>query len=134
MVTFTDGSSKAQLGPPTMKVPILYALTYPERLELEAPRLDWESAINLEFEPVDYDRFPCMQLAGEAIKEGGLAPAILNASNEIAVERFLNEEITYIQIPKIIDACLEQLNNSGAITLESLKNIDTEARKLARTI
>jgi 1-deoxy-D-xylulose-5-phosphate reductoisomerase len=134
VVTFTDGSSKAQLGPPTMKVPILYALTYPDRLDLNAPRLDWGSAINLDFEPVDYDRFPCMRLAGDAIKEGGLAPAILNASNEIAVERFLNEDISYIEIPKVIESCLEKLNNSGSITLESLKNIDTEARRLARTI
>ena len=134
VVTFTDGSSKAQLGPPTMKVPILYALTYPERLELDAPRLDWQSAIDLNFEPVDYERFPCMRLATEAAKEGGLAPAILNAANEIAVDRFLKEEISYIQIPKVIESCLERLNNSGSATLESLKNIDTEARKLAQTI
>lgn len=134
VVTFTDGSSKAQLGPPTMKVPILYALTYPDRLELDAPRLDWEEAFDLNFEPVDYDRFPCMKLALEAVREGGLAPAILNAANEVAVHRFLNEEITYIQIPKIIDRCLEALNNSASITLDSLKNIDRETRNLALTI
>lgn len=134
VVTFTDGSSKAQLGPPTMQVPILYALTYPERTTLDAPRLDWQSAFNLSFEPVDYDRFPCLRLANEAIKEGGLAPAILNAANEIAVERFLNKEITYIDIPKVIESCLDQLNNSGSVTLESLKNIDQRTRELALTI
>jgi len=75
-----------------------------------------------------------MRLATEAAKEGGLAPAILNAANEIAVDRFLKEEISYIQIPKVIESCLERLNNSGSATLESLKNIDTEARKLAQTI
>ncbi|WP_138429491.1 1-deoxy-D-xylulose-5-phosphate reductoisomerase [Fodinibius saliphilus] len=133
VVTFTDGSSKAQLGPPTMKVPILYALTYPDRLELEAPELDWRKAFDLTFEPVDYNRFPCLKLAIEAAKEGGLAPAILNAANEVAVQRFLNEEITYIDIPKVIDHCLESLNNSGTITLESLKNIDQQARDLALT-
>lgn len=133
VVTFTDGSSKAQLGPPTMQVPILYALTYPERIELDAPRLDWRSAFDLTFEPVDHDRFPCLRLAIEAIKEGGLAPAILNAANEVAVDRFLKEEITYIEIPKIIESCLEQLNNFGTISLESLKNIDKQARKLALT-
>jgi len=134
VVTFTDGSSKAQLGPPTMQVPILYALTYPERTTLDAPRLDWQSAFNLTFEPVDYDRFPCLRLANESIKEGGLAPAILNAANEIAVERFLNKEITYIDIPKVIESCLDQLNNSGPVTLESLKSIDQRARELALTI
>ena len=134
VITFTDGSSKAQLGPPTMRVPILYALTYPDRIDLDAPRLDWKSAFNLNFEPVDYDRFPCLRLAIEAIKEGGLAPAILNAANEVAVDRFLKEEITYIEISKVIESCLEQLNNSGSVTLESLKNIDQRARKLALTI
>nr|NIT56201.1 1-deoxy-D-xylulose-5-phosphate reductoisomerase [Fodinibius sp.]NIV11235.1 1-deoxy-D-xylulose-5-phosphate reductoisomerase [Fodinibius sp.]NIY24784.1 1-deoxy-D-xylulose-5-phosphate reductoisomerase [Fodinibius sp.] len=134
VVTFTDGSSKAQLGPPTMQVPILYALTYPERTTLDAPRLDWQSAFDLTFEPVDYDRFPCLRLATEAIEEGGVAPAILNAANEIAVERFLNKEIAYIDIPKVIESCLDQLNNSGSVTLESLKSIDQRARKLALTI
>ena len=134
IVTFTDGSSKAQMGPPTMKVPILYALSYPDRFEFGAPRLDWEQAFDLTFEPVDYNRFPCLDLALQAIAEGGLAPAILNAANEIAVERFLNEEITYIQIPKVIESCLEQLNNSSDITLDTLKAIDKEARDLAVTI
>lgn len=134
VVTFTDGSSKAQLGPPTMQVPILYALTYPERITLDAPRLDWQTSFDLTFEPVDYDRFPCLRLAIEAIEEGGLAPAILNAANEVAVERFLNKEITYIDIPHVIESSLDQLNNSGSVTLESLKNIDQQARKLASTV
>lgn len=133
IVTFTDGSSKAQLGPPTMKVPILYALSYPERFELDAPRLDWETTFDLTFEPVDYDRFPCLRLAMEALEEGGLAPAILNAANEVAVDRFLKQEITYIEIPAVIETCLDRLNNSGAITLNSLKNIDKQARQLALT-
>jgi 1-deoxy-D-xylulose-5-phosphate reductoisomerase len=134
VVTFTDGSSKAQLGPPTMKVPILYALTYPGRIDLDVPRLDWKAAFNLSFEPVDYNRFPCLQLAMNVIEEGGLAPAILNAANEVAVERFLNQEITYIDIPDVIESCLEQLNNSEVVTLETLKNIDKKARALASTI
>lgn len=134
IVTFKDGSSKAQLGPPTMKVPILYALTYPDRLELDAPRMDWQSAFDLTFEPVDHDRFPCLNLAIDAVKEGDLAPAILNASNEVAVHRFLNEGISFFDIPRIIEHCLETLNNSGSITLDSLKNIDKQARELAFTI
>ncbi len=134
VVEFTDGSSKAQLGPPTMKVPILYALTYPDRFELDAPRLDWKSAFDLTFEPVDYDRFPCLKLALDAVEEGGLAPAILNAANEVAVYRFLNQEISYFKIPQVIEHCLESLNNSGSITLESLKNIDQQTRELALTV
>jgi 1-deoxy-D-xylulose-5-phosphate reductoisomerase len=134
IVTFADGSSKAQLGPPTMKVPILYALTYPDRYKLDAPRLDWQTAFDLTFEPVDYEKFRCIQLAIEAAEEGGLAPAILNAANEVAVDRFLKEEIMYIEIPRIIDSCLQELNNSETISLESLKNIDLKARKLASTI
>ncbi len=134
VVTFNDGSSKAQLGPPTMKVPIMYAFTYPAREELRVPRLDWGEAFQLNFEPVDYDRFPCLRLALEAGRDGGLAPAILNAANEVAVSRFLKEEISYIQIADIIELSLVRLNNSGPLTLESLMKIDKEARKLALTI
>jgi 1-deoxy-D-xylulose-5-phosphate reductoisomerase len=134
IVTFADGSSKAQLGPPTMKVPILYALTYPDRMELDTPRMDWNTAFDLTFEPVDMVRFPCLRLANEAAEAGGFAPAILNAANEVAVQRFLNREISYIQIPKVIESCLEQLNISGTVTLNSLKNTNKEARELALTI
>lgn len=134
VVTFTDGSSKAQLGPPTMQVPILYALTYPDRISLDAPRLDWKKAFDLTFEPVDFDRFPCLRLAIDSIKKGGVAPAVLNAANEVAVARFLNKEIAYIDIPKVIETCLDELNNSVTVTLESLKNIDQQARELALTI
>lgn len=134
VVTFTDGSSKAQLGPPTMKVPILYALTYPGRCELDVPRLDWKQAFDLSFEPVDEDRFPCLRLAMSAAGEGGTAPCILNAANEIAVERFLNQEISYIKIPEIIETCLERLNGGAKITLQILKEIDHKARQLAATL
>lgn len=134
VIEFVDGSSKAQLGPPTMKVPILYALTYPSRLDLEVPVLNWKKAFDLTFEPVDYDKFPCMALAVESIKEGGFAPAILNAANEIAVERFLNEEIPYIKIPAIIETCLERLNKQSEITIQALTEIDNEARNLALTL
>lgn len=134
IVTFTDGSSKAQLGPPTMKVPILYALTYPDRINLDVPRMDWGTSFDLTFEPVEPGRFPCLGLALQAAETGGLAPAILNAANEVAVQRFLNQEITYIHIPAVIDSCLEQLNNSGPVTLDNLKQIDQQARQLAKTI
>lgn len=131
VIEFVDGSSKAQLGPPTMKVPILYALTYPDRLELEAPLLNWKEAFDLTFEPVDYKKFPCIALAISSVEEGGFAPAILNAANEIAVERFLNEEISYIKIPAIIETCLERLDEKAEMTVQTLTEIDKEARKLA---
>jgi 1-deoxy-D-xylulose-5-phosphate reductoisomerase len=134
VVTFVDGSSKAQLGPPTMKVPILYALTYPDRLPLEVPRLDWKQVMEFNFEPVDYQRFPCMQLALDAVEEGGFAPAVLNAANEIAVQRFLNEEIPYIRIPAVIETCLEQLNSHTELSIPAIKEFDQEARALALTI
>ncbi|HLR24471.1 MAG TPA: 1-deoxy-D-xylulose-5-phosphate reductoisomerase [Fodinibius sp.] len=132
VISFVDGSSKAQLGPPTMQVPILYALSHPERFPLEAPRLSWSEAFNLSFEPMDYNRFPCLALALEAAHAGGLAPAILNAANEVAVNRFLKREISYIQIPVIIESCLSRLNNSDAITLETIKTTDRKARTLAQ--
>lgn len=134
VVTFVDGSSKAQLGPPTMKVPILYALTYPNRINLEVERLDWEQAINLNFEPVDYEKFPCFKLALEAIKEGGNAPAVLNAANEVAVQRFLNNEISYIQIPAVIEKCLSKIEEPFEKSVPSFKQVDTKTRMLALTI
>lgn len=134
VIEFVDGSSKAQLGPPTMKVPILYALTYPDRISLDAPTLDWSKAFDLNFEPVDYEKFPCIRLAVDSIKEGGYKPAILNAANEVAVERFLNEEIPYIGISNIIETCLERLHSQAEMTIHTLKEIDQKARKLALTI
>lgn len=134
MVTYVDGSTKAQLGPPDMKVPIIYALTYPNRLPLETPRMDWSLAQELTFEPVDYERFPCVKLAMDSIATGGVAPAVLNAANEVAVERFLNEEISYISIPKIVEKSLETFSESCEISIENLKEIDKETRAFASRI
>jgi len=134
MVTFTDGSSKAQLGPPDMKVPIIYALSYPNRTPLDTPRMDWSVAQELTFEPVDYERFPCIKLAMKSIEIGGVAPAVLNAANEVAVCRFLNEEIGYIEIPKIVEKSLDKLSFAGEISVEILKEIDLETRAFASTL
>lgn len=134
MVTFTDGSSKAQLGPPDMKVPIIYALSYPNRTPLDTPRMDWSVAQELTFEPVDYERFPCVKLAMKSIEIGGVAPAVLNAANEVAVCRFLNEEIGYIDIPKIVEKSLDKLSFAGEISVEILKEIDLETRAFASTL
>ena len=133
VITFVDGSSKAQLGPPNMKVPILYALTFPDRLPLDVPRLDWEHAFELTFEPVDYERFPCIRLAIESLEAGGASPAVLNAANEIAVQRFLNGEIPYIKISEIIDTCLNAIDTDIEMTVETLNEIDRKTRELAVT-
>ncbi len=134
IVTFIDGSSKAQLGPPDMKVPIIYALTYPERLPLETPRMDWSTAQELTFIPVDYERFPCVKLAMDVIDEGGTAPAVLNAANEIAVERFLKKEISYIGIPKLVEKCLDKFGTGIDPKIETLLEIDKETRNYATRI
>lgn len=134
IVEFVDGSSKAQLGPPTMKVPILYALTYPDRIGLDAPLLDWQEMLELNFEQVDHEKFPCITLAMQAIEAGGSAPAILNAANEVAVERFLNREISYFEIPKVIEQSLERLPINQNLSIEYLTEIDQEARKIASMV
>ncbi|MEX0720671.1 MAG: 1-deoxy-D-xylulose-5-phosphate reductoisomerase [Balneolaceae bacterium] len=134
VVTFIDGSSKAQLGLPDMKVPIIYALTYPARMNLDTPRINWMEIQNLSFEPVDYIRFPCVRLAMESIEAGGCAPAVLNAANEVAVERFLNKEIGYIDIPKIVGKSLENIHSTQRLDTETLKEIDKETRNYASSI
>ena len=134
IVEFIDGSSKAQMGPPDMKVPILYALTYPERVDYPNETLDYRNRYQLEFSPVDLLRFPCLKLAIEAAKEGGFAPAILNAANEIAVERFLKKEIRYIDIAKIIETSLETIAGDKLSGPEALLTIDEETRRFANTL
>ncbi|MCC5913438.1 MAG: 1-deoxy-D-xylulose-5-phosphate reductoisomerase, partial [Balneolaceae bacterium] len=131
IVEFFDGSSKAQLGPPDMKVPILYAMTYPNRISYPNRTLDYGEAFSMEFEPVDYRKFPCVELAIEASKQGGAKPAILNAANEIAVDRFLNGEIRYIDIPKIIESSLNGVSSDKECTPATLKSIDKETRTFA---
>ncbi len=134
IIEFIDGSSKAQLGPPDMKVPILYALTYPERLHYSNETLDYSQTLQLDFMPVDYNQFPCLKLAIDAAKESGFAPAILNAANEIAVERFLKKEIRYIDIPKIIETSLETIQGDKLLDPNALLSIDAETRRFANTL
>ncbi|MDZ7719180.1 MAG: 1-deoxy-D-xylulose-5-phosphate reductoisomerase [Balneolaceae bacterium] len=134
IVEFVDGSSKAQLGPPDMKVPIIYALTYPERVPYPNPTLDYSNKMELEFSPVNFELFPCLRLAMNAAREGGSAPAVLNAANEIAIERFLSKEIHYIDIPKIIESSLEQIKSDKELTPDTLMNIDEETRNYANTL
>lgn len=134
IVEFVDGSSKAQLGPPDMKVPIIYALTYPDREPYPNKTLDYSNNLELEFRPVDFEKFPCLRLAMESAEEGGFAPAVLNAANEIAIERFLSKEIHYIDIPKIIEKSLEKITSNKELTPASLMIIDKETRNYANSL
>jgi 1-deoxy-D-xylulose-5-phosphate reductoisomerase len=131
MVQFTDGSLKAQLGVPDMKVPIQYAISYPERWELESPRMDWQAVRDLNFWPVDTQRFPCFRLAMEACRAGGYAPAVLNAANEVAVQRFLDGEIPYIRIASLVEECLEHAPRTADMALQDLAGVDHETRQRA---
>jgi len=134
MVTYCDGSTKAQLGPPDMKVPILYALSYPRRLPLNSSRMDWSQINKLHFEPVDYSRFPCIELAIDSVKMHKGGPAILNAANEIAVTHFLEGKIKYIDIAKVIERCLNQIHFNSILSYDSLVELDQQTRDYARTI
>ena len=134
IVEFTDGSSKAQLGPPDMKVPILYALTFPDRIECANETLDYSRAMNLELKPVDYEKFPCLQLAIDSAKRGGFSPAVMNAANEVAVDRFLENEIRYIEIPEIIESSLNNITPNKDLTPQALQDIDRETRKFANLV
>jgi len=132
MVEFMDGSLKAQLSWPDMKLPIQYALSYPRRWSnSELPRLDWDKINSLNFEPVDYDRFPCLKLAMDAGKSGGTYPAVLCAADEVAVELFLSHRISFTDIAKVVQKTLEQHRNISQPSLEEILAADDWARECA---
>ena len=135
LVEFTDGSVKAQLGVPDMRLPIQLALSYPERMPTPAaPALDLPAIGALHFGTPDVTRFPCLRLAIEAGRAGGTYPAAMAAADEVAVERFLNHEIGFLDIPAIIEAVLQNHASVADPDLETVFNADGEARALARTI
>ena len=133
-VEFVDGSVLAQVGFPTMELPILYALTYPERVpDQGVRRFDPVAAGTLTFEAVQPDRFPAYVTGREAARVGGTAPARFNAANEVAVQLFLDERITFGRIAEIIDRVTEDARHDGdANSLDAVLAADTEARRLAR--
>ncbi|MFO1094999.1 MAG: 1-deoxy-D-xylulose-5-phosphate reductoisomerase [Planctomycetaceae bacterium] len=129
LVEFVDGSSIAQLSPPDMKLPIQYALTYPQRLHGTSPRLDLTRKFALDFEPPDRDRFPALELGYEVARRGGTCGAVLNAANEVAVARFLDGRLRFTEI---VRACREVLQNhhfNPTPTLDELFGMDEWARK-----
>ena len=130
MVEFIDGSIKAQLSYPDMRLPIQYALSYPERLpNPQFPRLDWSSINKLTFEQPDLDTFPCLRLAIEAGKKGGTYSAVLCAADEVAVELFLSQRIKFVDIADIVDRALQQHQAIAHPTLEEIMAADAWARQ-----
>ncbi len=131
LVHLCDGASLAHLGYPDMRVPISYALHYPERAPVPVERLDLAAVGALTFEEVDTDAFPCLRLAREAALAGGTAPCVLNAANEIAVHAFLGRRLSFSGIPEVISDTLERLDAAPVRAFESLYEADREARELA---
>lgn len=134
LVEFVDHSVMAQISKPDMRLPIQYALTFPERLPSRVAPLDLVGAGTLTFEEPDPVRFPCLRLAREAGEAGGTAPAVLNAANEVAVEAFLAGEILFPDIPGIIEDCLETCETSAEPTLENFRRADGFTREEARRV
>ena len=130
-VQFTDGSIKAQLGLPDMKLPIQYALTYPRRLTNTFPRFSFMDYPELTFEQPDTKTFRNLALAFDALRTGGNAPAVLNAANEIAVARFLRDELTFLDLPRVVEHALERVTLLSKPSLDDLVASDAEARRVA---
>jgi 1-deoxy-D-xylulose-5-phosphate reductoisomerase len=129
MVEFVDGSVIAQLSPPDMRLPIQYALTYPDRTPGAGQRLDLEKSFSLHFEPPDRETFPSLELGFEVMRRGGTAGAALNAANEAAVARFLNGEIGFLDIARACKAALDHHSFDPRPTLDSLWDVDAWARR-----
>jgi 1-deoxy-D-xylulose-5-phosphate reductoisomerase len=129
LVEFVDGSVIAQMSPPDMRLPIQYALNYPERTAGISPRLDWKKGLRLEFEPPDRERFPAIGLGEEAARAGGSSGAVLNAANEAAVEAFLDGELHFTEIVPACRSVLGAHHFEPSPSLERLLELDRWARK-----
>ena len=134
MVEFDDGSVLSQMGFPTMELPILYALTHPERLEDGVKTWDPVGASPLTFEAIDHDRFPTFRLGVRAGRAGGTAPAVYNAANEVAVSAFLDETASFLEIPQVIEETLNVCDVVPAESLDAVQAADEEARRTARAL
>jgi len=131
LVRLRDGSSLAHVGYPDMRVPISYALTYPDRAAVDLPQLDFASGLVLEFEPVDEESFPMLVLARLAGERGGSYPCAFNAANEVAVAAFLDGRLPFLGIPEVVERTLDAADGSPATDVDSLDEADREARRLA---
>jgi 1-deoxy-D-xylulose-5-phosphate reductoisomerase len=132
MVEFVDGSVLAQLGPTDMRMPIQYALTYPERVASNELALDWSKLRRLDFAKVSTRRFPCLRLAKEAMKKGGALPCALNAADEIAVAAFLGRRLPFLGIPEVIERVLARTPKTRFEKMDDVLTADSEARRIAK--
>ncbi len=134
LVAYVDGSVLAQLGTPDMRTPIAYTLGWPARIPAPAPKLDLAALGQLTFEPPNFDRFPALRLARAALESGGGAPTILNAANEIAVHRFLERQIGFLDIARIVERTLETVNGAPLESVSDVIALDDQARRTAREL
>ena len=134
MVSYDDGSMLAQLGNPDMRTPIAHAMAWPQRMASGVAELDLFEVAQLNFERPDMERFPCLSLAYTAAKTGGTCPAIMNAANEVAVQSFLDEEIGFTAIPKIISQTMDAVDAQPASSLDVVLAADQAARKVAKSL
>jgi len=134
MVRFIDGCCLAQLSPPTMTFALQHALLFPDRAEGVHPSLDFSKPLDLNFSPPALDRFPCLRLAKDCLEQGGSAPLVFNAANEIAVSAFLSNRIGFLQISDIIEQTLSKFAQQTQNDLQALLSLDSEARRIAAEI
>ena len=134
MVAYVDGSVLAQLGTPDMRIPISYALAWPERMKTPSERLDLSAVGRLDFEEPDPDRFPALRLARESLVAGGAAPTVLNAANEEAVERFLDGRLGFLDIARIVEEVLEAFSGTEVGSLDDVREADRLARERAKAL
>ena len=132
LVEYVDGSVLAQLGNPDMRTPIAYGLAWPERIDSGVAPLDLLKVATMNFEAPDFARFPCLALAYQALRAAGTAPAMLNAANEVAVAAFLDKQISFLSIPRIIETVLDALPVSAVGSLDDVLDADARARQVAR--
>ncbi|WP_027865302.1 1-deoxy-D-xylulose-5-phosphate reductoisomerase [Massilia alkalitolerans] len=134
MVSYTDGSVLAQLGNPDMRTPIAHALAFPERIASGVPQLDLTAMAALQFHQPDFERFPCLALAFDALRAGGTAPALLNAANEVAVQAFLEREIGFRDIDRVIAEVMDAVPHGPAPSIEAVLAQDARARAAAKSV
>ena len=134
MVQFTDGSIKAQLGYPDMRVPIQYVLSYPNRIDLDTKRISFPELKELTFFSPDLEKFPCLAIAYSSFRKGGNIPCAMNAANEVAVASFLKGEIKFTQIPLVIEKTLEKCNFVASPTVEDIFSTDRQSKEMAKEV
>jgi len=131
MVEYVDGSCLAQLGSPDMSIPIAHSMAWPERIPSGAKRLNLAEISQLNFKQPDYENVPCLKLAKQVAAQGGSAPTVMNAANEIAVDAFINNTIGYTDIFTVIDTVLNRIEGKTVIGIDDILSIDNEARQYA---